>query len=57
PLPQGDLKGYKLDRARYGEMLSQYYEIRGWDENGIPKEQTLEGLGLGNIVRVPRKNG
>ncbi len=56
-MPQGDLKGYKLDRARYGEMLSQYYEIRGWDENGIPKEQTLEGLGLGNIVRVPRKNG
>jgi len=57
PLPRGDLKGYKLDRARYGEMLSQYYEIRGWDENGIPEKHTLEGLGLGDIATVLGKNG
>lgn len=29
-----------------GEMLSEYYEIRGWDEFGIPKEETLRKLGL-----------
>jgi aldehyde:ferredoxin oxidoreductase len=57
PLSQGDLSGYKLDRARYGEMLSQYYEIRGWDDNGIPEKQTLEGLGLGDIASVLGKNG
>ena len=57
PLNQGDLKGYTLDRARYDEMLSRYYEIRGWDEIGIPQKETLEGLGLGDIVSVLGKNG
>ncbi len=57
PLNQGDLKGYTLDRARYDEMLSQYYEMRGWDEIGIPQKETLEGLGLGDVVSVLGKNG
>ncbi|UCD70714.1 MAG: aldehyde ferredoxin oxidoreductase family protein [Syntrophobacterales bacterium] len=55
-LSQGDLRGYKLDRARYDEMLSMYYEIRGWDENGIPQKETLEGLGLGDVELVLGKN-
>jgi len=57
PLSQGELKGYKLDRAQFDEMLSRYYEMRGWDENGIPKAETLEGLGLGDIAAVLGKNG
>lgn len=27
-------------------MLAQYYKVRGWDENGVPKEKTLKKLGL-----------
>ena len=27
-------------------MLIEYYSIRGWDENGIPKQETLERLDL-----------
>jgi len=27
-------------------MLSEYYEYRGWDEMGIPKEEKLKELGL-----------
>jgi aldehyde:ferredoxin oxidoreductase len=57
PLNQGDLKGYTLDRARYDEMLSRYYEMRGWDEIGIPQKETLEGLGLGDVESVLGKNG
>jgi aldehyde:ferredoxin oxidoreductase len=57
PLNQGDLKGYTLDRARYDEMLSRYYEMRGWDEIGIPQKETLEGLELGDVVSVLGKNG
>jgi len=57
PLSQGNLKGQRLDRARYDEMLSRYYEIRGWDENGIPLKQTLDGLGLGDVVGVLSKHG
>jgi len=50
PLRQGDLKGKRLDRARYDEMLSQYYEIRGWNEDGIPRKESLEGLGLDDVA-------
>jgi aldehyde:ferredoxin oxidoreductase len=45
------------DRAQYGDMLSRYYEMRGWDEIGIPQKGTLEGLGLGDVASVLGKNG
>ncbi|MCK5554328.1 MAG: hypothetical protein KAJ09_14350, partial [Deltaproteobacteria bacterium] len=38
-------------------MLSRYYEIRGWDEDGAPQKETLEGLGLGDVVSVLGENG
>lgn len=28
------------------EMLVGYYKVRGWDENGVPKKEKLEELGL-----------
>jgi aldehyde:ferredoxin oxidoreductase len=28
------------------KMLSRYYKLRGWSEDGIPKKETLERLGL-----------
>ncbi|MFH0845532.1 MAG: aldehyde ferredoxin oxidoreductase C-terminal domain-containing protein, partial [Pseudomonadota bacterium] len=28
------------------EMLGRYYRIRGYDENGIPTEETLQSLGI-----------
>jgi len=27
-------------------MLPKYYEIRGWTDEGIPKPETLEKLGV-----------
>lgn len=30
-----------------GALLSDYYRVRGWDENGIPTRAKLEQLGLG----------
>ena len=32
-------------------MMDEYYKLRGWDENGIPKAETLEALGLGDFVK------
>ena len=32
--------------CRLGEMLPEYYELRGWDEEGRPKAGTLARLGL-----------
>ncbi len=50
PLTKGPLAGAKLDYDKYLEMLKMYYELRGWDERGIPKRSTLERLGLGYVV-------
>jgi aldehyde:ferredoxin oxidoreductase len=41
----------ELDEARIGTklfetMLSEYYELRGWDENGVPKREKLTELDL-----------
>jgi len=30
-------------------MLQEYYELRGWDEQGIPKRERLDALGLASL--------
>lgn len=48
---QGKLKGIKVNREQYDQMLSWYYEIRGWDQNGIPTKETLNRLGLSEVSK------
>jgi aldehyde:ferredoxin oxidoreductase len=55
PQPQGKLKGITLDRDKYDQMLSWYYELRGWDQKGIPTEETLENLGLTNVFQEMKR--
>ncbi len=43
PLPAGPAKGHVADLDK---MLPEYYQLRGWDENGIPTEEKLQTLGL-----------
>ena len=43
PAPSGTAKGQV---ARLGDMLPDYYDSRGWDEEGNPRGQTLTRLGL-----------
>lgn len=50
PLRGGPHDGAKLDRRTYEEALSLYYELRGWDEDGIPKEETLMQCGLEDVA-------
>jgi aldehyde:ferredoxin oxidoreductase len=51
PLSQGKLKGEKLDRVKYDQMLSWFYELQGWDQNGIPLKETLDRLGLKDVSK------
>jgi aldehyde:ferredoxin oxidoreductase len=37
------------------ESVQEYYEEAGWDENGVPKPETLKKLGLGDIDKALRK--
>ena len=46
PIPSGPLKGLTLNREAFTQMLKKYYELRGWDERGIPTRAKLEELGL-----------
>lgn len=39
-------KGLTPNLPPFGQMLSEYYEYRGWSEDGIPTPEKLEELGL-----------
>ena len=39
-------RGKKIDRNRFEKMLDEYYALHGWNENGVPKKETLDKLGL-----------
>lgn len=46
PLPDGPAKGMV---CHLDEMLTEYYQLRGWDQNGIPAEKKLRELGLEKV--------
>lgn len=52
PPPKMALTEQKLDR-----MKSVYYQTRGWDDNGVPKKETLDALGLDDVRRALEKKG
>lgn len=43
PIPDGPLQGAT---ARLGEMLPEYYRLRGWSTEGVPTGEKLQSLGL-----------
>ncbi|MEM4369387.1 MAG: aldehyde ferredoxin oxidoreductase C-terminal domain-containing protein, partial [Desulfurococcaceae archaeon] len=55
PLTKGPYTGVKLDYDKYNQMLSWYYELRGWNEKGVPKKETLRKLNLEFTIPVLEK--
>lgn len=43
PMPAGPVKGQVVELDK---MLPQYYKLRGWDKNGVPKTEKLKELGI-----------
>lgn len=43
PIQTGPAKGRV---SKLGEMLPEYYQLRGWDGNGVPTQAKLQELGL-----------
>ncbi len=43
PIPDGPAKG---QISRLGEMKGEYYNLRGWGEDGRPRPETLKALNL-----------
>ena len=46
PLEGGPLDGKKLDFQEFQQALKTYYQMMGWDENGIPLKGKLQELEL-----------
>lgn len=42
PLPDGPARGQCIGEENLNKMIDQYYELRGWDNWGIPTEKTLQ---------------
>lgn len=50
PIPEGSFKGSLLSREKMESILDEYYEVNGWDKNGIPTRGKLTKIGLDFIV-------
>lgn len=46
PVPEGPSAGQKINRDKFEEALSNYYELRAWSDDGVPTKLKLEELGL-----------
>ncbi|MEM3700306.1 MAG: aldehyde ferredoxin oxidoreductase C-terminal domain-containing protein [Candidatus Bathyarchaeia archaeon] len=55
PLPSGPYKGKTVNKAEVEGEIAKYYEAVGWDENGIPKTETLRKLGLEDVDKALEK--
>ncbi len=54
PHEAGLFAGQAFTRADFRRWLSQYYQLRGWDERGVPTPEKLAALGLpGGELFVP----
>ena len=45
-MPNGPHKGEKIDPDKWEGMLDEYYQLRGWNQNGVPTKEKLTALGL-----------
>ena len=51
-------KGQTLDRDAFTAMRDEFYQLRGWDpETGLQTEETLNRIGLSDLVEDLKKNG
>ena len=58
PVRSGRLRGQRLDFERYGEMLSEYYGLHGWDRgSGWQRRDMLERLGLRDVAERLERYG
>ncbi|MBC7236548.1 MAG: aldehyde ferredoxin oxidoreductase family protein [Chloroflexi bacterium] len=52
PLPQGPVAGKVYSREQFLAARDVFYEMMGWDENGVPTRAKLENLGIGWVADV-----
>jgi aldehyde:ferredoxin oxidoreductase len=49
PLPEGNAKGKVVTMQDFDRMLTEYYHLWGWDDQGKPMAATIQELGLAEL--------
>ncbi len=49
PIVGGPCDGERIHPDKFNKLLDEYYQLRGWDRNGIPTAPTLSALGLEDV--------
>ncbi len=57
PVPTGPAEGKYISEELIHKLLDEYYALRGWDDNGLPKEEKLKELRLDFVVEDLKKRG
>jgi aldehyde:ferredoxin oxidoreductase len=52
PMPDGPSKGLCISQEELGQMLDDYYQRRGWDQEGRPTRKTLIRLGMKEVAEA-----
>lgn len=50
PIPEGPSKGMVIKKEKFMTILDEYYDLMGWDKNGIPTKTRLMELGLADVT-------
>jgi aldehyde:ferredoxin oxidoreductase len=45
----GPADGNRITEAEFETMLEEYYELRGWTDDGVPTDETLERLDIADF--------
>jgi aldehyde:ferredoxin oxidoreductase len=57
PLKAGGSQGHVVSREELALMKKDYYEARGWTQDGIPTVEKLQELGLDEVALVLQRKG
>jgi aldehyde:ferredoxin oxidoreductase len=49
-LPDGNAKGKVVPMQEFEKMLTDYYRLWGWDEQGKPEASAIHQLGLSELA-------
>lgn len=52
PVPYGPSEGELFRRDELERMLDEYYQLHGWEADGVPSVETLRRLELDNLAEV-----
>jgi aldehyde:ferredoxin oxidoreductase len=55
PIEGGPLKGKKLPKEEFKRAIALYYQMMGWDEEGVPTTAKLEELDVGWVADAMKK--